>query len=99
MRNTFTEDKQAFWATWKTKYGLMSFVLCNIIYGYLVLHYIDAMEAFVLSKISGLPNLLSIPVSWILIGIILSILGYLILLIVEQIVKFSKIKNREIGGS
>lgn len=96
MRNTFIEDKQAFWATYKTRWGWISFILGNLIYGYIVLNYVHTIEEYVLDRISFLPQSIITPFSWILLGIALSIGGYIILLIVEKIVSLSGIKNKKI---
>jgi hypothetical protein len=92
--NTFKESKESFFAIFKTKYGWISFILSNLIYGYLILSYIGEIKNFILGKISSIPSFLVNPVSWVLFGIFSSLIGFAILLIVEKIVELSGIKNR-----
>ena len=96
VRNTFQEDREAFWATWKTKWGILSFILGNLIYGYLILTYLDKIDVSITDNLSMLPTFLIEPISWIILGAFLSVLGYVILLIIEQMVKISGIKNRRV---
>lgn len=94
--NTFKEDKEAFWAVFKTRHGWISFILGNLIWGYLILKYIHVIENFILEKISSLPSFLISPILWILLGIISSVIGYIILLIIERFVMLTRIKNKQI---
>ena len=96
VQNTFQEDREAFFATFLTRWGWLSFILGNIFYGYLILKYIDVIESFIVSRLYVLPNYMVDPVSWMIFGIFSSILGFIILLIVEKIVLLTGIKNKHI---
>ena len=96
VADTFKESKESYYAQFRTKWGILDFILANLIWGFLVLKYIYVVEGFILDKISGLPQFLIEPTTWILIGIFSSILGYILLLFMEQVIKFLGIKNKKI---
>jgi len=93
--NTFKESKESYSAQFKTKWGWIDFILGSLIFGFLVLKWIDELELLIRSNISTLPQFLIDPVTWLAIGIISSAVGLAILLLDEMIIKFLGIKNKQ----
>jgi len=96
VMNTFKESKESYFAQFFTKFGWIDFVLGNLIWGYLVLRYIHVVNLYLLDLLSNLPQFLIEPFSWMLIGILSSVLGLAILFFNEGVVKFLGIKNKRI---
>ena len=94
--DTFKESIESYQAQFKTKWGWIDFFLANLIWGYLVLKYINAMELYIIDLLYGVPQFLIEPCTWILIGIFSSVLGLAILFFNRFLINFFGIKNKRI---
>ena len=96
VRNIFKEEFQAYQTSIGTTWGIISFIVGALIWGYLIINYTDTIESFILSKIQFIPPYLINPALWIIFSFAASTISIIISFILISIIQRTGIKNKNL---
>ena len=96
VQDVFKEKMEYLGARFKTKMGIFEWIFGTMIWGFIILTYVNEIKGFIVNNLNFLPSLIITPVSWLVFGIFSALLGLIITFILTRLYKYIFKKNGNI---